>query len=313
MRTHRRHRSAAPLAGSALLLAAALSLTACQPAETDGAGAESEKTTTASASPSGSGGAPSSGGGEPGDGGSEGSGSGSEGSGSEGAEPSDAQFSASAVPDHLLPPDNEETQAMMKALEKTMGRPVASVKSGTVADHERDAQEALERFKDPHFNPMESEQCRADLVTRAEAFAAATAQSTSFSGQTDSPGGDGDTVAAPYQVAVVTFGDASSAEEYVEAALTVTDNEECADEPVAGPAGSGHEEHEWGEGARYTITTDQEDGVGGVVVGTIAADGNHVISITDSTAPDEEPADALDRHAKAVDALAQVLGEPLRG
>ncbi|XNY99778.1 hypothetical protein ACL90Y_08395 [Micrococcus luteus] len=290
MSTHRRRRHAAHLTGSALLLAAALTLTACQQAETDGAGEESEKTSTASVSPSGS-----------------------EGSGSEGAEPSDAQISASAVPDHLLPPDDEATQAMIKALEKTMGRPVASVKSGTVADHERDAQEALRLVEDPNVTPMDSERCRADLVARAQAFAAATAQNTRFSGERPQVGGDGETVSDPYLVQVFTFEDAAGAEQYVRASLTVQDNEECAGEPVLGAAGSGHEEHRWGEGARYTMKGGSDDGRGGVFVSTLAVDGNHVLTITDSPAPDEEPADALDRHAKAVDALAQVLGEPLRG
>lgn len=54
MSTHRRHRHATPLTGSALLLAAALALTACQQADpgepgTDDDGAQSTAESTATA------------------------------------------------------------------------------------------------------------------------------------------------------------------------------------------------------------------------------------------------------------------------
>ena len=283
------------------MLAAALTLTACQQAEQD-------QDASASASPSGTDPAAS-----PSEGATSGGGGtgGSEGSGDENG-PGDAEISASAVPDHLLPPDGDKTRAMTKALEKTMGRPVASVKGGSVADHQRDSEQSLAMLQNPNANPMDSEQCREDVVARAEAYAAATAQTTRFSGESPAAGGDGDTVSAPYVVEVDTFEDTAGAADYVEAMLTVADNQECAGEPVVATAGSGHEKHEWGEGTRYTFATDRGDGQDGVYVGTVAVDGTRVISITDSTAPDEDPSAVLERHAEAVDALAEVIGEPLR-
>ncbi|TFH97975.1 MULTISPECIES: hypothetical protein [Micrococcus] len=301
MRTRRRH--ATPLAGSALMLAAALTLTACQQADQDASASANPSDTDPAASPS-----------EGAASGGDGTG-GSEGSGDENG-PGDAEISASAVPDHLLPPDGDKTRAMTRALEKTMGRPVASVKGGTVADHQRDSEQSLEILQNPNANPMVSEQCREDVVARAEVYAAATAQTTRFSGESPAAGGDGDTVSAPYLVEVDTFEGTAGAADYVEAMLTVADNQECVGEPVVATAvvataGSGHEEHEWGEGTRYTFATDRGDGQG-VYVGTVAVDGNRVISITDSTAPDEDPSAVLERHAEAVDALADVIGEPLR-
>ena len=80
------------------MLAAALMLTACQQADTtDSAG---EPDATASASPTGSGAGPSSGSGEGGD-----------------AETTDAEVSASALPDHLQPPTNETTPVQGQELQ----------------------------------------------------------------------------------------------------------------------------------------------------------------------------------------------------
>lgn len=310
MSTHRTRRWI-PLSRSALLLAAALTLTACQTADSDGAGTKAENTAAASASLSGSAEGPSSGSREPGDGG-------PEGSGSEGAGPSDAQISASAVPDHLLPPDSERTQAMMNAVEDSLGRPVADVKSGTISDHRLRAEQAVDMYADPSMAPMESETCREAVIARVEAFAAVDAQTSSFAGEMPDPGQDPAAVLAPYRVQVITFADADAAKSWMEAHLAVQETAECADEQLldvgGGPLGSSSaaEEHPWGEGTRYTVETGKMDGFGGVHITSMAVDGNRVVSITDSIEPEADPADAFTSHLKAMDALAEVLGKPLR-
>lgn len=306
MSTHRRHRHATPLTGSALMLAAALALTACQQADPGEPGGESENTSNATVSPSGSGDGPSSGSGS--DGGSEGS---DEGEASESG-PGDAEISASAVPDHLLPPDNDETQAMVKAVEKTMGRPVANVDSGTVNDHRHQGEKALEMMENPDFFPMESEECRAVETERAEAYAAATAQETRLAGEQPDMGDDREVVIAPFLVEVVTFEDAAGAQEYLQALLKVSDTQECAGEPSAGMGSTEYQEHEWGEGVRYTFEDDGGQPGGGVYAATVAGDGNHLFVIRDSVEPGGDVAAALERQTKAVDALAEVKGAPRR-
>jgi hypothetical protein len=304
----RRQRTAAPLAGSALLLAVALTLTACQQSDPGGDAGESGTTaeTTATASPSGASGPD----GSPTEGGSGGSPTEAD------ASPSgrDAEISASSLPDHLLPPDAEETSAMMRALEKTMGRPVTHVQTDTVKEHEHSSRQALEMVQDPTMNPMESEQCREVLVGQYRTFAEALAQTTRFSGEQPSAGGDGDTVSMPYLVEVTTFEDAASARRAVDAYLEVADSPECADEPMVTQGGSGYEEHTWREGTRYTFTPEDEGRVGILHAGTLAIDGHRVIAFTDGDdqTSGEDAATMLARHAEAADALAQILGEPLR-
>lgn len=302
MRTHRRRRHTASLAGSALTLAAVLVLTACQQADPGAAGGESEDTTTASASPSGSGERPSSGSGSAGD---SGGGDASE------SEQEEAEISASAMPDRLLPPDSDETRVMMKAVEETMGRPVARLQVNAVTDHRRLSEEVLELLADPDAVPIESEACRAAAIASAEIYAAATVQSTRLSGDQPRRGPDRKTMAAPYFAVVAAFEDSTDLEEYLQATLETADTAECADERSVFPGGVEHEVHQWGEGTRYTF---QDDGGrtddGGVYIGTFATAGNHLYSVTSSVEPGGDVAAGLDRQARTVDALAELTGAP---
>lgn len=298
--------STAPaLAGSALMLAAALTLTACQQADEGAGGEESEETATASASPSGSGEAPSSGSGD--------------------GEPGDAETSASSLPDHLQAPDNDATQAMMKAAEKGMGRAVADVQGKDVAAHERDAKNTLDIFEDnPGVAPIDSEQCRAVVQKMYEADAGLAARSTTLRGEESAEGrtaesSDGTApsmpaiVSLPYTVTVTTYEDAASAQEHMDALLAVQQEEECRGESMLGFGAAGDvTEQEWGEGTRYTGVSENE-GQGMVHVTTVAVDGSRIIEILDSGIPGEtDPDESIEAHAKTADLLADALGEPHR-
>lgn len=308
MRTYRRHRRSAPLAGSALLLAAALTLTACQTADTDGAGEESENTANASASPSGSGEAPSSGSGAPGDG------------GSEAAGPSDAEISASALPDHLQPPSNETTQVMVKAAEKGMGRPVDRVEDTTVANAQADAERAVDMFGNADMTPMADEACRETVVHQYEVAAASDVRSTRLHGSmaahavdtTASPSMP-TAVEAPYRISILTYDDAAAAQENVDATLAVAGNEACAGEPALGLSPGGEvTEHDWGQGTRYTaVSADETRAM--TFVSTLAVDGTRVIEVVDTVSgADTGAEEALAAQAKTVDLMAEALGEPVR-
>lgn len=292
------------------MLAAALLLTACQQADpSDSAG---EPDATATASPTGSGEGPSSGSGEGGD-----------------AEPTDAEVSASALPDHLQPPTNETTQAMIQATEKGLGRPVTDVQGKDVAAHERDTATTVEMFEtNPGVAPVNSEQCREIVLDMYRTASESTARSTTLRGQEGTAGGAAGAtggaadeanppmpaaVSLPYTVTVTTYEDAASAAKNMDALLAVQENEDCRGEPMLGfGAAEDVTEQDWGQGTRYTAVYENET-QGIVHMTTLAVDGTRVIEIRDGGFPGQTDTEkVLAAHAKTVDLLAEALGEPVR-